>query len=70
VQCRLGWFGADARTLQSLVADRAQLAPPKTTLQLWRPGTPLQNKLDELWALLNFLMPGAGVQVLTDFDRS
>lgn len=42
---------AIARPLTS--APVALLFPPHPRLQ----GTPLQNKLEELWALLNFLMP-------------
>ncbi|MEW5319412.1 MAG: hypothetical protein WDW38_010566 [Sanguina aurantia] len=36
----------------------AEMRLYKSDTRLLLTGTPLQNKLDELWALLNFLMPG------------
>ena len=35
-----------------------ELRAYRSKARLLLTGTPLQNKLDELWALLNFLMPG------------
>jgi hypothetical protein len=51
-------FVADARPVSS--AARVRL--------FRRPGTPLQNKLGELWALLNFLMPDV-FNSAADFDE-
>ncbi|KAJ6796916.1 putative chromatin structure-remodeling complex protein SYD isoform X1 [Iris pallida] len=35
----------------------AELKHYQSSHRLLLPGTPLQNKLEELWALLNFLLP-------------